>query len=188
MTAIVGISTACDASSAAVVVENDQSNENRGGNPIASAIEQFKIREHARSTDGAPLPEEAIRTSLEIAGVDASHVGLIAIIGDVESTEQLVPHIRRLGLNVRATIEPVDHRAAHAAAAFYSSPFDRAAIIIPGGTVGRHLPRCWPWRPNRDRRNTGTILRTQDLVRPDFQRTGFSSQVLQQGGVAWSRR
>lgn len=134
MTAIVGISTACDASSAAVVVENDEASENRSGNRVASAIEQFKIREHARSADGAPLPEEAIRTSLEIAGVDASDVGLIAIIGDVESTEKLIPHIRRLGLNVRATIEPVDHRAAHAAAAFYSSPFDRAAIIIPGGT------------------------------------------------------
>ena len=33
MTAIVGISTACDASSAAVVLENDENDENKGGTP-----------------------------------------------------------------------------------------------------------------------------------------------------------
>src|SRR5215471_5421854 len=122
MTTILGINTESDGSGAAVVV----------GNRVMSAVEQFKIRDHWSSRDNAPLPGAAVLTALQAAGVHDSEVDIIALAGDVASAEQVIPHIRNLHLNPRARIEPVEHRIAHSAAAFYSSPFDRAAILILG--------------------------------------------------------
>src|SRR5690242_14339062 len=116
MPTILGINTESDGFGAAVVV----------GNRVMSAVEEFKIRDHWSSRDGTPVPGGAVLTALQAAGVQASEVDTVALVGDIASAEQIIPHIRQLHLNPRATIEPVDHRVAHATAAFYSSPFDRA--------------------------------------------------------------
>jgi carbamoyltransferase len=122
MKTILGINTESDGSGAAVVV----------GNRVMSAVEQFKIRDHWSSRDNAPVPGAAVLTALQAAGVQDSEVDIIALAGDVASAEQVIPHIRNLHLNPRARIEPVEHRVAHSTAAFYTSPFDRAAILILG--------------------------------------------------------
>jgi len=126
MTSVLGINPESEGFSAAVV---------RDGLPVA-AIEQFKIRQHWLSTEQAPLPQEAIRTSLAAAGLGFSDIDLVAFVGDIGSAETVIPHIRRLDSNGRARIEPVDRRLAHSAAAFYSSPFDRASIVILDGGPG----------------------------------------------------
>jgi carbamoyltransferase len=123
MTTVLGINPESEGFSAAVV---------RDGLPVA-AIEQFKIRQHWLSKDLAPLPTDAIRTSLAAAGLEFSDIDVLAFIGDVSSAEKIIPHIRRLDSNGRARIEPVDSRLAHSAVAFYSSPFDRASIVLLGG-------------------------------------------------------
>ncbi|HEY2384643.1 MAG TPA: carbamoyltransferase C-terminal domain-containing protein [Terriglobia bacterium] len=117
---ILGINTESDGFGAAVL---------RDGRVLA-AIEQFKIRQHWSSMDKAPVPKDAILTALQAAGTDCSEVGAIALTGDVNSAEKIIPHIRKLGLNPRAMIEPVDLQTAHVTAAFAGSPFDRAAILI----------------------------------------------------------
>jgi carbamoyltransferase len=122
MATILGINTESDGFGAAVVA----------GGRVVSAVEQFKIREHWSSRDKSPVPRDAILTSLQAAKVDPSEIDAIAFIGDVRSAEALIPHIRRLELNPRARIEPVERRVAHATAAFYSSPFDRAVILVLG--------------------------------------------------------
>jgi len=122
MPTILGINTESDGFSAAVVA----------GKRVMSAVEQFKIRDHWSSRDKAPVPGGAVLTALQAAGVQASEVDIVALVGDVAAAEQIIPHIRQLQLNPRARIEPVDHRIAHSTAAFYSSPFDRAAILILG--------------------------------------------------------
>jgi carbamoyltransferase len=121
-TRILGVSAEPDGFSSAVVVENR----------VVSAIEQFKIREHWLPKESAALPKEAILASLEIAKVDPSKVDVVAFTCDAHSTERILTHLRDLGLNPEASIEHVDHRIAQSAAAFHSSPFDRAAILILG--------------------------------------------------------
>ena len=122
MTTILEINPESDGFGAAVVA----------GGRVISAVEQFKIREHWSSREKDPVPRDAVQTSLQAAGVEPSEVDLIAYIGDIHSAETITPHIRGLGLNPRARIEPVDHRVAHSTAAFYSSSFDRAVIVILG--------------------------------------------------------
>jgi carbamoyltransferase len=122
MATILGINPESDGFGAAVVADGR----------VVSAVEQFKIREHWSSREKETVPSDAVRTSLQAAGITPSDVDLIAYIGDVHSAETIIPHLRSLGLNPRAKIEPVDHRIAHSTAAFYNSPFHRAAIVILG--------------------------------------------------------
>jgi carbamoyltransferase len=120
MTTILGINTESDGFSAAVVIDGC----------VVSAVEQFKIREHWSSRDKAPVPADAVRTSLLAAGVEPSQVDVIAFTGDVRLAERIVPYLRRLDLNPRARIGPVDHGVAHSTAAIHSAPFDQAAILV----------------------------------------------------------
>jgi carbamoyltransferase len=121
-TRILGICTEPDGFSAAVVIENR----------VVAALEQFKIREHWSPREAAVLPREAILASLAIAKIDLARIEVVAFTSETNSTGRIVPHIRTVGFNPDAALEPVDPRLAQAAAAFYSSPFDRAAILILG--------------------------------------------------------
>ena len=121
-TRLLGISTQPEGFSAAVVMEDR----------VVSALEQFKIREHWSPRENTLVPKEAILASLRTAHVDICEIDVVAFTSVSASTERIGPAIRALGLSTRARLEYVDHRTAHAAAAFYSSPFDRAAILILG--------------------------------------------------------
>jgi carbamoyltransferase len=129
-TRILGISTQPEGFSAAIVIDNR----------VVSAVEQFKIREHWSPRENALLPEDAILASLEIAQIDPSEIDVVAFTSESGLAEKLVLHIRGLNLNPRARLESVDGRMAHSAAAFYSSPFDRAAVLILGIGCDRGIP------------------------------------------------
>jgi carbamoyltransferase len=121
---ILGVCTEPDGFSTAVVLENR----------VVAAVEQFKIREHWSPREKAILPKDAILTSLRVAEAHPAEIDVIvALTSEFDSARTVIPNIRGLGLQ-RARLEFVDHRIAHAAAAFYSSPFDRAAIIVLGNT------------------------------------------------------
>jgi carbamoyltransferase len=124
---ILGICTEPDSLSTAVVI----------GNRVVSAVEEFKIREHWSPGENSLLPRAAILAALQIAKVDPSQIDVIAFTTRPGSVERVVADIIDLGLNVEARFEQVDHRIAHAAAAFYSSPFERAAILLLGS--GREI-------------------------------------------------
>jgi carbamoyltransferase len=132
-TPILGICTQPDGFSAAIVDRNK----------VVSAIEQFKIREHWSPHESAPLPEDAVRAALKIAHIDGNEIDAVAFTSEMDDdTEKMVPHIRALGLNPRAQFKPVNRRLAHAAAAFFSSPFDRAAILVFGAGAGSESSIC----------------------------------------------
>ena len=126
-TRILGICAEPEGFSAAVVVDNH----------VASAVEEFKIRHHWSPRENTLLPKDAILASLQIAQIDLPKIDVVAFTTGFGPPERVVEHIRDLGLNPEATLEQVDHRIAHSAAAFYSSPFDRAAILILGS--GREM-------------------------------------------------
>src|SRR5262249_14196633 len=80
-------------------------------------------------TENTLLPKAAILAALQAAKVDPSKIDVIAFTGP-GSAERIAADATALGLNAEARFEQVDHRIAHAAAAFYSSPFERAAILL----------------------------------------------------------
>jgi carbamoyltransferase len=119
---ILGISTEPEGFSAACVLDNR----------LVSGIEQFKIRQYWSPTENALLPREAILASLKTAQIDLRDLDAVAFTSALASAEKIIRALGDLGLEARTRLEHVDHRIAHAAAAFYTSPFDRAAILILG--------------------------------------------------------
>jgi carbamoyltransferase len=89
---------------------------------LAAAVEQIKI---ARHVERGALPRDAINASLELARVRAADVDCVALVR---------PFGQELHMAVRseftkAQVIMVEHHAAHAASAFYPSPFDDATVL-----------------------------------------------------------
>jgi len=89
---------------------------------LAAAVEQVKI---ARRVQRGALPHEAISAALELAGAKSSDVDCVALVR---------PFGRGLHMAVRSEfpngrVVMVEHHAAHAASAFYPSPFDEATVL-----------------------------------------------------------
>lgn len=94
---------------------------------LVAAVEQAKVSQQDRTGD---FPEEALQIALDTAGVTADEIDCVAL------AFPFAPHgeERRAQLNLRArfprsTIEIVDHHRAHAASAFYASPYVNAAVL-----------------------------------------------------------
>ncbi len=93
---------------------------------LASAVEQGKVSRHGRP--GA-FPEEALTLALQAAGAKREEIDCVAIarpfaLGS-ESDAQLDLRVRF----PRSEIIVVGHHRAHAASAYYPSPFDEAAVL-----------------------------------------------------------
>lgn len=93
---------------------------------LVSAIEQKKL---ARRFEAGELPEEALAEALRLAGVKPEEIGTVAVArpyGDrVDSRLQIELRGRFPG----ARVVPVDHHQAHAASAYFASPFDEATVL-----------------------------------------------------------
>ena len=89
---------------------------------LVAAVEQSKI---ARRVQRGSLTQEAIAASLKLANVQAADVDCVALVR---------PFDQNLHMSVRsefskARVIMVEHHAAHAASAFYPSPFDDATVL-----------------------------------------------------------
>ncbi len=89
---------------------------------LTAAVEQHKI---ARRIQPGALPRAAIAESLRLAEVRASDVDCVALVR---------PFAQELHMTVRSEFENahvimVEHHAAHAASAFYPSPFEDATVL-----------------------------------------------------------
>ena len=93
---------------------------------LAAAIEQVKVARHESQHH---LPEETIATCLRLAKSTADEVDCIAIVRPLadDAERSLHLHIRSRFPNARIVL--VEHHAAHAASAYYSSPFDQATVL-----------------------------------------------------------
>ncbi len=89
---------------------------------LASAVEQSKIARHIQR--GA-LPEEAIAASLQLAKVKASEVDCVALVRPFDQTL----HMAVRSEFSKARVIMVEHHEAHAASAFYPSPFEDATVL-----------------------------------------------------------
>ncbi|MBC8164888.1 MAG: carbamoyltransferase, partial [Bryobacteraceae bacterium] len=92
---------------------------------LAAAAEEKKI---ARRPQSGELPEQALATCLAIAGVDPGQVDCVAIVGPFAEAKSDF-HLALRSRFPKARLIVVDHHAAHAASAYYPSPFSEAAVL-----------------------------------------------------------
>lgn len=90
---------------------------------LAAAIEESKL---TRRTEPGRLPESAIRTCLQIAGISEGDVDFVALARPLPPGSALPHSLRAFP---KARVVSVDHHAAHAAAAYLASPFENAVVV-----------------------------------------------------------
>jgi carbamoyltransferase len=93
---------------------------------LTSAVEQRKL---ARRVRPGELPEEAIATTLALAGVTPNDVDCVAIVRPLAAGPETALHLTLRAKFPNSRIVLVDHHTAHAAAAFYASPFNEATVL-----------------------------------------------------------
>jgi len=94
---------------------------------IVSAVEQRKVA--PRRHRGA-LPLEAIHSALDLAGAGAGSIEIVALARpfvERHDGRHLNQDLRSLLPNAR--VVGVEHHRAHAASAYFASPFDSAAVL-----------------------------------------------------------
>jgi carbamoyltransferase len=90
---------------------------------IAAAIEEAKL---TRRPQPGRLPEAAVAACLRIAGIAPSDVDHVALARPLPPGSALPIALRMFP---KARVVSIDHHAAHAAAAYLTSPFPHAVVI-----------------------------------------------------------
>lgn len=124
---------------------------------IVAAIEQKKV---ARRYDPGELPLEAIASALELAHGAASEVGCVALVRPFSTGPESELHLSLRERFPNGQLVVVEHHAAHAASAYYSSPFTEAAVLT--------LDRIGDFRCGARWQGSGNELRLdRELYYPD---------------------
>jgi carbamoyltransferase len=90
---------------------------------IAAAIEETKL---TRRSDAGRLPQASIAACLKMGGLMADEIDVVALARPLPAGSALPIALRVFS---RARIVSIDHHAAHAASAFFASPFEKATVI-----------------------------------------------------------
>ena len=97
----------------------------RDGECIA-AIEEEKL---LRQRHPGGLPGRAVEACLEMGGAGKDDIELVALSGPLGVGKDTFFHLHLKALFPKARMVIVDHHTAHAAAAFYASPFESSRVI-----------------------------------------------------------
>ena len=89
---------------------------------LLAAVEERKV---ARQVSPGVLPEAALAEALKVAGLTPANVNCVALVRPFAQEIHLTLRSRFPG----AQVVMVEHHAAHAASAFYPSPFDDATVL-----------------------------------------------------------
>lgn len=92
---------------------------------IVAAIEEEKLARQPQTG----LPARAIDACLSIAGAEREQVDYVALARPVGDAGDSAFHVRLKALFPKARLVVVDHHDAHAASAFYASPFADARVL-----------------------------------------------------------
>src|ERR1044071_5882775 len=94
---------------------------------LAAAIEESKLvrqRTHRGDSDG--LPVHAIAACLDLARAQAQHVDAVAVVRPVPDRDF---HLKLRAQFPNARILVLEHHLAHAASAYFPSPFEEATVL-----------------------------------------------------------
>jgi carbamoyltransferase len=93
---------------------------------IVAAIEESKLSRTPRPG----VPEAAVAECLRLAGVSRDSVDCVAVVRPVDPSL----HFSLRELFPRAEVAVVEHHLAHAASAFFASPFEKATVLTLDNT------------------------------------------------------
>jgi len=127
---------------------------------LVAAVEESKLVRRGRS-QGGQLPDESIAMCLELAGVRPDQVECVAVVRPIPAAQEGSLHLNLRARFPQSRMALIDHHRAHAASAFYASPFDEATVLV----VDRHGDfRCG----SRWHAAEGQLLRLEkELYSPD---------------------
>jgi carbamoyltransferase len=98
----------------------------KDGEMVAAVEESKLVRGHAPWDSHGGLPEHSITKCLELAGAAAEQVDAVAVVRPVPESDFYLKLRARFP---RSRILAVEHHQAHAAAAYFPSPFDQATVL-----------------------------------------------------------
>ena len=98
----------------------------RDGELVAAVEESKLVRRRTHTGDGDPLPEQAIAACLQLAAAKPEQVDAVAVVRPIPDTEF---HLKLRMQFPASRIVLLEHHLAHAASAFYASPFDDATVL-----------------------------------------------------------
>jgi carbamoyltransferase len=94
---------------------------------LVAAIEESKLfRQRTHRGDGNGLPVQSIAACLELARVNSDRVDAIAVVRPIPDADF---HLKLRAWFPNARILVLEHHLAHAASAYFPSPFDEATVI-----------------------------------------------------------
>jgi carbamoyltransferase len=95
---------------------------------LAAAVEESKlVRRRTHWSNEAELPDHAIAAGLELAEATPAQVDVVAVARP--AGPETSHHLRLRARFQESRIVVVEHHAAHAASAYYPSPFDEATVL-----------------------------------------------------------
>ncbi len=93
---------------------------------LASAVEQKKV---SRRHEPGELPKEAIEIALKLAGVASDAVDCVALVRPFTTGQESALHLALRARFPSSRLVLVEHHTAHAASAFFTSPFEQATVL-----------------------------------------------------------
>ena len=96
---------------------------------LLAAVEESKLARRVRAPRGE-LPEESIEMCLDLAKVRAADVDCVAVARPIPAAAESGLHLKLRSRFPKSRMALIDHHRAHAASAFYASPFENATVLV----------------------------------------------------------
>jgi carbamoyltransferase len=93
---------------------------------LVAAVEESKLARGAHTGNRGQLPEHAIATCLSLAGTRPEQVDAVAVVRPIPESDF---HLKLRARFPQSRIVVLEHHLAHAASAYYASPFDEATVL-----------------------------------------------------------
>jgi carbamoyltransferase len=110
------------------------------GGKLVAAMEEAKIARRARRNE---LPSESIDACLTIGGLEPKDIDIIAIARPVPDALAGTLNLKLRERFPNAHMALLDHHEAHAASAFYASPFEEAKVLTLDRGGDLRCGACW---------------------------------------------
>jgi len=97
---------------------------------VLAAVEESKVTRRQRpSPSSASLPQAAIEECLRLSGATRDQVDCVALVRPIAQGPEAELHLTLRDQFRHAEIVVVEHHMAHAASAFFASPFEKATVL-----------------------------------------------------------
>ena len=93
---------------------------------LAAAVEQKKVARHSRP---GQTPLDAVDECLRSAALELRHVDIVAVVRPLAAGAETALHLELRAAFPNAQVLLLDHHTAHAASAYYASPFTQATVL-----------------------------------------------------------